>query len=104
MAQRLDKWLVYARFVKHRSDAARIIEAGDVRVNRLRVQKASHSIKEADVLTIAVAGHVRVVKVKAETERRGSAAVARQLYEDMTPGLTQSGPVEKADASSGSVC
>ena len=25
MAQRLDKWLVYARFVKHRSDAAVMI-------------------------------------------------------------------------------
>jgi ribosome-associated heat shock protein Hsp15 len=104
MAQRLDKWLVYARFVKHRSAATQMIENGDVRVNRIRVQKTSHVVKEQDVLTIAIAGRVRVVKVRSDAERRGSAAVAGLLYEELLTGLTQPGPAEKADASPGSVC
>ncbi len=104
MAQRLDKWLVYARFVKHRSAAAQVIESGSVRVNRLRVLKVSQMVKQQDVLTIAVAGQVRVVKVLAEAERRGAAGLAQLLYEELTPGSAHTGPAEKADASSGSVC
>ncbi len=104
MAQRLDKWLVYARFVKHRSDAALMIEGGNVRVNRMRAQKVSQTVKQQDVLTIAVAGRVRVVKILAEADRRGSATVARVLYEELTPDVAHMGHVEKADASSGSVC
>ena len=104
MAQRLDKWLVYARFVKHRSAAAQVIESGSVRVNRLRVLKVSQMVKQQDVLTIAVAGQVRVVKVLAEAERRGAAGLAQLLYEELTPGSAHTGTVEKSDASSGSVC
>jgi ribosome-associated heat shock protein Hsp15 len=92
LAQRLDKWLVYARFCKHRTIAQDLIEKGHVRLNRARVTKVSHVVKPADVLTIAVGGDVKVVKVLGETERRGSAPVASQLYEMI-------GAAEKADAS-----
>ena len=85
MGQRLDKWLVYARFAKHRSTAAELIETGKVRINRERVYKCSQTVKAGDVLTIAVGAHIRVAKILAEAERRGSASVASQLYQDMTP-------------------
>jgi ribosome-associated heat shock protein Hsp15 len=85
LAQRLDKWLVYARFVKHRSTAASLIENGDVRVNRVRVAKPSQAVKLEDVITIAVAGKVKVVRVLGEAERRGSASVASQLYQELAP-------------------
>jgi ribosome-associated heat shock protein Hsp15 len=97
LGQRLDKWLVYARFVKHRSLAVDLIESGKVRVNRERVQKLSHPVKPADVLTIALGDTVKVVRVLGEAEKRGSASVACLLYEDMTP-------VEKADASREALC
>jgi ribosome-associated heat shock protein Hsp15 len=97
LAQRLDKWLVYARFVKHRSLAASLIEAGHVRVNRDRAQKCSHSIKSQDVLTLVVGGKVKVVRVLGEAERRGSAGVAALLYEDL-------GHAEKADAPHPTLC
>jgi ribosome-associated heat shock protein Hsp15 len=97
LGQRLDKWLVYARFVKHRSMAAHLIEDGKVRVNRERVQKCSQAIKPEDVLTIAIGNSVKVVKVLGEAERRGPASDARQLYEDLTC-------VEKADASGQTLC
>jgi ribosome-associated heat shock protein Hsp15 len=92
VSQRLDKWLVYARFCKHRSVAQELIESGGVRLNKARVTKVSHIVREEDVLTIAVGGHVKVIKVLGEAARRGSASVASQLYETL-------GPAEKAGTS-----
>jgi ribosome-associated heat shock protein Hsp15 len=92
LSQRLDKWLVYARFCKHRSVAQGLIESGQVRLNRDRITKVSYAVKPDDVLTIVVGGHVKVVKVLGEAERRGSASVASQLYETLNA-------IEKADAS-----
>ena len=97
MSQRLDKWLVYARFVKHRSLATELVEGGHVRLNRERVLKPSHVVKPQDVLTIMIGSRVRVVRVLGEAERRSSATVASMLYEDMSPP-------EKADASHNTVC
>jgi ribosome-associated heat shock protein Hsp15 len=91
LAQRLDKWLVYARFVKHRSMAASLIAQGQVRVNRERVVKCSQTVKPADVLTIALGGHVKVVKVLGEAERRGPPIEAAALYQELTQAQLQPG-------------
>ncbi|MDE2444614.1 MAG: RNA-binding S4 domain-containing protein [Alphaproteobacteria bacterium] len=85
MSQRLDKWLCYARFVKHRSLAQELIESGHIRVNRVKIQKPAHAIKPQDVLTIAIHNQIRVVRVLGEAERRGPATEARLLYEDLMP-------------------
>jgi ribosome-associated heat shock protein Hsp15 len=97
LAQRLDKWLVYARFVKHRSLAASLIEQGQVRVNKERATKCSQTVKSEDVLTLAVAGHVKVIKVLGEADKRGSASKASALYQDLSCA-------EKADAQALSLC
>ena len=97
MGQRLDKWLVYARFAKHRSTACELIEGGLVRINRERITKVSHTVKPDDVLTLVLGDRARVIRVLGEAERRSSARLASQLYEDMTP-------LEKADASQHSLC
>jgi ribosome-associated heat shock protein Hsp15 len=97
LGQRLDKWLVYARFVKHRSMAAHLIEDGKVRVNRERTQKCSHNVKPQDVLTINLGNSIKVVRVLGEAEKRGPASSAHQLYQDLTC-------VEKADASPEALC
>jgi len=76
--------LVYARFVKHRSDADALIEGGQVRLNRNRVSKTSQAVKEGDILTITLYSGVRVVKVLGEAERRGPATAAQKLYADLT--------------------
>jgi ribosome-associated heat shock protein Hsp15 len=97
LGQRLDKWLVCARFVKHRSLAAHLIEEGKVRVNRERAQKCSYAIKPDDVLTIALGNNVKVIRVLGEADKRGPASEARQLYQDLTC-------VEKADATAETLC
>jgi ribosome-associated heat shock protein Hsp15 len=83
-AQRLDKWLWFARVMKSRTAAAQLIGGGKVRVNRVRVVKPSHLLHEGDVLTIAQRGEVRVLEVLAVGTRRGPPQEARLLYRAVT--------------------
>jgi ribosome-associated heat shock protein Hsp15 len=84
--QRLDKWLWHARVVKARSSAAALVEAGHVRVNGVREKAPGHAVKAGDVLTIGFDRSVRVLKVVGFAERRGDAASARVLYDDLQGG------------------
>lgn len=83
--QRLDKWLWFTRIAKTRTLATRLVETGKARVNRTRVTKASRTVRAGDVITLAIHHRVRVLKVVAFGTRRGPAAEARELYEDMSP-------------------
>ena len=84
--QRIDKWLWHARIVRTRSAAADLAHAGFVRLNGARVNAASRAVRAGDVLTIALDGGVRVLKVVAFRDRRGSAEAALALYEDIGRG------------------
>jgi len=79
--QRVDKWLWHARVVRTRSDAAALAAAGHVRVNGRRVDHPSHTVRLGDVVTVALDRAVRVLKVVAFADRRGSAQDARGLRE-----------------------
>jgi ribosome-associated heat shock protein Hsp15 len=81
--QRLDKWLWHARVVKARTSAASLVEQGHVRINGVRETAPGHVVKPGDVLTIGLDRTVRVLKVIGFSERRGDAASARVLYEDL---------------------
>lgn len=83
--QRIDKWLFFARVVKSRSLAAKLVQSGRVRLNRDKVEQAAHAVKPGDVLTIMLDRRVLVYKVVACGVRRGPAEEARTLYEDLTP-------------------
>lgn len=81
--QRLDKWLWHARVVKARSSAAALVEAGHVRINGVREKAPGHAVKPGDVVTVGLDNSVRVLRVVGFSERRGDAASARVLYEDL---------------------
>ena len=81
--QRIDKWLWHARMVRTRTDAAKLAEAGFVRLNGTRVAAPSHAVRIGDVVTLALDRSVRVVKVEGFCERRGQPAAARALYRDI---------------------
>lgn len=83
--QRIDKWLWHARVVRTRSAAASLVSAGLVRVNGSRTGASSHPVRSGDVITIALDRNVRVLKAIGYSERRGSAEMARALFEDLTP-------------------
>lgn len=83
--QRIDKWLWHARVVRTRSAASALVGAGHVRINGVRIDAPSRAVRPDDVVTIALDRNVRVLKVTAYAERRGSAPAARELYQDLTP-------------------
>jgi ribosome-associated heat shock protein Hsp15 len=84
-SQRLDKWLWCARLVKTRTGAARLVEAGKVRLNGARVAKPSRLVQPGDVVTATPAGRLFVARVVSIAERRWPASQALSLYEDLTP-------------------
>ncbi len=81
--QRIDRWLWNARIVRTRSAAASLAIVGYVRVNGVRVAAPGRDVKCGDVVTVALDGGVRVLKVVGLAPRRGNAAAASQLYEDL---------------------
>ncbi|MBX9824596.1 MAG: RNA-binding S4 domain-containing protein [Xanthobacteraceae bacterium] len=83
--QRIDKWLWHARVVRTRSAAAALVGGGMVRLNNERVEQPSRPVRPGDVVTIALDRSVRILKVTGYAERRGSADIARGLFEDLTP-------------------
>lgn len=83
-SQRLDKWLWCARLAKTRTQAAGLVLAGKIRVNRIKTDKPAHLVKAGDVITASVGPRVRVLAVKAVGDRRGPPEVARDLFDDLT--------------------
>lgn len=82
--QRIDKWLFFARVVKSRSLAAKLAQAGKVRINRDKTDSPAESVTAGDVLTISLERRVLVYKVLDCGTRRGPAPEARTLYEDLS--------------------
>ena len=80
--QRLDKWLCFARVVKTRSAAARLVEDGYVRVNGARQVNPAKPVGVGDVLTVSLERHVRVLRILGTGERRGPFREACLLFED----------------------
>lgn len=97
-AQRLDKWLWFARVVKSRTLAATLIAGGKIRVNKVKVDKPSHMVKTGDVITSTIKKSVRVLKVCAPGQRRGPASEAAKLYEDLSPPVPRATPAGQAIA------
>jgi ribosome-associated heat shock protein Hsp15 len=95
---RLDKWLWYARFFKSRSLATALCQSGRVRLNREPVTKAHARVRPGDVLTFPTGPHIRVIRVAALGSRRGPAAEAQGLYEDLAPPTTDTRLPEVAAA------
>ena len=81
--QRIDRWLWHARVVRTRSAAASLTAAGLVRVNGIRVVAPGREVKCGDVVTVALDGGVRVLKVCGFALRRGDAAAALRLFEEL---------------------
>ncbi|MGA8050552.1 MAG: RNA-binding S4 domain-containing protein, partial [Burkholderiales bacterium] len=79
---RLDKWLWAARFFKTRSLAQEAIEAGRVRLEGERT-KPSKEVKPGDRLSIRVGDSVWEVTLRGLADKRGPAAAARLLYEEL---------------------
>ena len=78
---RIDKWLWAARFYKTRSLAQQAVEGGKITLNGERV-KPSKELKTGDRLLIRIGAFEWAICVKQLSDKRGSATVARTLYEE----------------------
>lgn len=78
---RVDKWLWAARFYKTRGLAQDAIDAGHVRLNGER-PKPSRTLKPGDKLELRLNQLEYHLEVRALSERRGPATVARALYHE----------------------
>ena len=78
---RLDRWLWAARFFKTRAQATVAVRGGRVHVNGERV-KPAHRVRAGDRIRVTRGMERFDVTVRALSERRGSAAIARQLYSE----------------------
>ena len=80
---RLDKFLWFARIVKTRSAAQTLAEQGRLRLNGRVIDRSHAPVGIGDVLSFAVHGKVRVLRIEALPARRGAPAEARALYNEI---------------------
>jgi len=93
--QRLDKWLWFARMVKSRTLAQKLIASGAVRVNSKRTTSADYRLEAGMVLTMTLNQRLRIVRITNIGTRRGPASEAQMLYDDLTPELPKSSAVDR---------
>lgn len=86
---RIDKWLWQARFFKTRSLAAGVVSSGHLRINGDKTAKPGRAVGAGDVLTFRQGARVRVVRILACGTRRGPAAEAQGLYDDLAPSASE---------------
>lgn len=83
---RLDKFLWFARIVKTRGQAQELAEQGHLRLDGRAIDRAHAPVRIGDVLSFALRGRVRVIRVEVLPARRGPAAEARQTYSEIGEG------------------
>jgi ribosome-associated heat shock protein Hsp15 len=82
---RIDKWLWFARFVKTRADAQKLVARGQVMLNGKVVAKTSTGVRVGDRLTVVIGPTSHALVVAALGTRRGPATEAQALYERTAP-------------------
>lgn len=83
---RIDKWLWAARFYKTRTLAADDIHKGRVEVNGQEA-KPAREVRLGDTIRLRLREGSRVLQVQGLSDRRGSAPVAQQLYQETAESL-----------------
>ena len=77
---RIDKLLWHLRLTKSRSMAQALIATGHVRLNGMRVEKASVDVKAGDVLTLPKGDGAIAIRILTIPPRRGPASEAQSCY------------------------
>ena len=92
---RIDKLLWYIRLAKTRELARQWAEAGHIRLNGRRIERASAAVRAGDVVVLPLRGSVWAIEIVAIPARRGPAGEAQACYRhcggDHAPGDNQAG-------------
>jgi ribosome-associated heat shock protein Hsp15 len=81
---RIDKFLWFARLARSRSAAQNIVEAGWLRLDGRRVDRAHTLVRPGSVIVLMQGDMVRVLRIDMLPARRGPATEAAQLFTDLT--------------------
>ncbi len=83
---RIDKWLWAARFFKTRSAATDAVLGGRVRLNEGRVKPAKE-VRAGDTIELRIGQLEWTLVVRDVADKRGSATVAKTLYDETPDSL-----------------
>jgi len=92
---RLDKWLWFARVAKTRTIAKKLVLAGKIRIDGVKTSTPSINVTSENILTITLPRRILIYRLKSVGARRGPASEAQLLYEDLSPPVVRSTPVNK---------
>ncbi len=81
---RIDKWLWSVRIFKTRTLATKVCKAGNVKLNSGKVLKPSSEINPGDTVIVKKNGINFSLKVLKLINKRVSATLAKECYEDIT--------------------
>ena len=82
---RLDKWLWFARVVKTRTLAQKLVRSSKVRVDKVKATNPARQVSAGETLTITLERQIKVLKIVECGDRRGPFAQACKLYQDLSP-------------------
>ncbi|MBI0475670.1 RNA-binding S4 domain-containing protein [Sphingomonas sp. MA1305] len=80
---RLDRFLWFARLAKTRERAQAIACDGHLRIDGRVIDRAHAPVRVGNILTFALHGEVRVLRVESLPARRGPAPEARACYQEL---------------------
>jgi ribosome-associated heat shock protein Hsp15 len=80
---RVDKYLWFARITKTRALAQQLAEAGHIRINGRRIDRAHAIVKPGETITLMIHDRLRILRVEALPTRRGPPTEARACYSDL---------------------
>lgn len=80
---RLDRFLWFARLARTRNAAQTMAEAGNLRLDGRRIERAHVPVRVGSTLAFMQGERVRVIRIDALPRRRGPAAEAATLYTDL---------------------
>lgn len=83
---RLDRWLWAARFFKTRTLAKAAIEGGKIELDGYK-PKVSKEVSIGAKLTVQIGGYEHAIEVTGLADKRGSASIARTLYQETEASL-----------------
>ena len=83
---RIDKFLWFTRLASSRSAAQSMVEAGHIRLNGRRIERAHTAVRSGDLITFPFGNGARVVRVAGLPVRRGPFTEAQGFYENINVG------------------
>ncbi len=80
---RIDRYLWFVRLTKSRALARTLAEAGHIRVDGRRIDRAHAPVEPGNVVTLMIGGRVRALRIARLPTRRGPSSEAQACYADI---------------------